>query len=158
MAAQRGNVVPMAPKKRTRSQVGRHSRNKGKVFEREVARELRAIFGEGVKRGWQAREGHDAADVEGVPGWWVEAKHHARVSIRPALEQATEARAAAKDSRRALAVTKDNRKEAIASLYFEDFLELLRELERLRAKGPAKVEVEKRLVASLELEQPPKEV
>ena len=74
----------MAKKTRSASARGKLSRMKGKVFEREVARDLRAIYGEQVKRGWQAREGTDAPDVENVP-YWVECKHHQRVNVRAAV-------------------------------------------------------------------------
>jgi hypothetical protein len=82
------------------SKTGKLSRRKGKVFEREVAAGYREIFGAQVKRGWQAREGHDAPDVENVPGFWPEAKHHQRVNYRAALEQAEEAAAKAMMPRR----------------------------------------------------------
>ena len=70
--------------------LGRLSRRKGKRWEQEVAAALRDIFGERVKRGWQAREGCDAPDVEGVPRQWVECKAHARVNIAEAMRQAVE--------------------------------------------------------------------
>lgn len=116
--------------------MGKLSRNKGKVFEREVAAVFRRIYGDKVKRGWQAREGFDAPDVENVPGLWVEAKHHARVSVRAALEQAEEARRAAeKDGLVPIAVCKDNRTDPLVALYFDDFIAMLVELEEARAKN-----------------------
>ncbi len=117
---------------RSRSSLGKLSRNKGKAFEQLVARELRGIFGDQVKRGWQARQGSDAPDVEGVPGWWLEAKHHQKVSIRAAFDQVLAAQADAlrkKDPRaklKALVITKDDRAEPLATVRFEDFVELLR--------------------------------
>jgi hypothetical protein len=53
-----------------RSAVGRKSKTKGKVFERTIATMLREA-GIPCKRGWQARDGADAADIEGTP-WRIE--------------------------------------------------------------------------------------
>ena len=126
--------TPPKPQKptRTRSAIGKHSRRKGKKFEQIVALEFRGIFGDQVKRGWQARQGSDAPDVEGVPGWWVEAKNHHKVNVRAAFEQVIAAQEDAlrkKDPRaelKPLVVTKDDGKEALATLRFEDFVELVR--------------------------------
>lgn len=117
---------------RSPSARGKLSRNKGKAFEQLVARELRGLFGDQVKRGWQARQGSDAPDVEGVPGWWLEAKHHQKVNIRAAFSQVLIAQgdAARKRDPRAklkpLVITKDDHAEPLATVRFEDFVELLR--------------------------------
>lgn len=71
--------------------MGRANRMKGKRWERQIARDMREIFGGDVRRGWQSREGDDEADNEGVPRFWVEAKHEKRPSLRAALRQATKA-------------------------------------------------------------------
>jgi len=66
---------------------GRHSRQKGKRGEREVA----ALF---TDRGYQARRGDSQsrgareADVEDTQ-WWIEVKRGKRCPIRRAIEQAT---------------------------------------------------------------------
>lgn len=117
--------------KRSASAVGKHSRNKGKGFERVVAAAFREVFGDQVKRGWQARQGSDAPDVEGVPGWWVEAKHHRKVSIRAAWQQVVTAQEDAKrkgDGRasdKPLVVCKDDGEEPLAVVRFSDFVALL---------------------------------
>lgn len=132
MATRKPAAKKAPPKARSRSAIGKHSRRKGKAFEQDVARELRAIFGDQVKRGWQARQGSDAPDVEGVPGWWIEAKHHHKANVRAAFQQVLEAQkdAARKNDPRAalkpLVVSKDDGLEALATLRFEDFVELLR--------------------------------
>jgi hypothetical protein len=121
----------MAKKKRSASATGKLSRMKGKVFEREVARDLRAIYGEQVKRGWQAREGTDAPDVENVP-YWVECKHHQRVNVRAAVAQA---RAAVKKSKRELpilVVVKDNGESPLAVVDWPLFVSLLKQLEEAK--------------------------
>jgi len=113
-------------------------RTKGKVWEREVAAKLRAIFGAQVKRGWQAREGCDAPDIEGVPRQWPECKHHAVVNIAAAMRQAVNEYAnwieqrggnvTARDaSRWPVVYSKSNRTEPLVTMRMADFLVLLRE-------------------------------
>ena len=125
-------------KKKTRSQIGRASRRKGKTFEQVVAREIREMLNdiglsgvaEHVKRGWQTREGHDAPDIDGT-GFWIETKHHARVNVQKAVKQAFEARNAAKSDRAPLLVAKDTSKgEPIAVMGWADFLAMWKRLER----------------------------
>lgn len=130
-----------------RSRLGKLSRRKGKTWERAVAKELRDIFGPPVKRGWQAREGCDAPDIEGVPRQWPECKHHARVNIAAAMRQAEEeyARwltrtlkgrtATPGDCLWPVVYSKSNNEQPFATMRMGDFLTLLREwwkLERLR--------------------------
>lgn len=107
-------------KKRTASQNGRRSRAKGKTWEREVAKLLRPVFGEHVKRGFQSRSGRDGADVEGSP-FWVEAKHGRLVNVRAALAQALKAT----DGRPPLVVAKDDRSEPFVVMQLHDFLRIL---------------------------------
>ena len=104
--------------------MGLLSRNKGKVWERAVAAMLRPIFGSGVKRGWQARAGTDAADVEGCGPFWTECKHHHRVNVQAALEQAC---AAAPAGRWPVAVCKDDRRPPLVAMRLDDWLDLVRE-------------------------------
>lgn len=85
---------------------GKRSRRKGKVWERQIARDMKAIFGGDVRRGWQSRQGDDEADTEGVPLMWIEAKHgKGQAGIRAALRQATEAT----DGRWPVVICKDER-------------------------------------------------
>ncbi len=114
-----------SPPKRSRKQVGKLSRNKGKVFEREIARDLRGIYGNQVKRGWQAREGTDAPDVENVP-FWVECKHHRKVNVRAAVAQARADVEAAGRELPILVVVKDNGQPPLAVVDWEVMLKLLK--------------------------------
>lgn len=116
--------------KRTKSAAGKYSRRKGRAFEQAVARDFRAIYGENVKRGWQAREGFDAPDVDGTP-WWVECKHHARVNVQASFQQAVDAstkvgkRGFERARRPAVLVHHDTGKEhTLVTLKLEDFLQL----------------------------------
>ena len=105
---------------------GRASREKGKRGEREVSRILRTWFpehSESIHRGWQARDGADAADVEGLPGLWVEVKRMAKCNLRAALKQA---QADAPLSRIPIAVTRDDGGPWLATLELEQLCELIR--------------------------------
>lgn len=94
-------------------------RNKGKRWEQEVARDMRELFPD-VKRGWQARFGHDEADVTGSP-FWIECKHHALVNIHAAIRQAM----SDTDGKPVLVVSKSDRCEPLATMRWQDFRELL---------------------------------
>lgn len=108
--------------KAERRRIGRLSRNKGKVGEREVATSLRELFGPQVRRGWQARDGADAPDIEGTP-FWVEVKRGRPArSVGVAVRQAVEAAGRAKDVRRVLVVAREDRQEAIVGMTFETWL------------------------------------
>jgi len=103
---------------------GASCRRKGHDFEREMARVLGEVFGpDNSRRGIQYRSGSEVPDVE-VPAFWVECKRGRRTNIRAALKQASEACNAPKWL---LAVCKDDSERAIAAMYLEDFIDLLRE-------------------------------
>jgi Holliday junction resolvase len=71
--------------------MGLMSRNKGKAAEREVAALLADLTGLQVKR--RVRQHDGDSDLEGLPGWCVEVKRHAkapRASVRQWWKQATE--------------------------------------------------------------------
>jgi hypothetical protein len=87
---------------------------------------FREIYGEEVRRGWQARAGSDAPDIEGVPGWWLECKVGARPNPVAAIEQATDAVSVAKDDRIPLAVCKQDRHHPTVTMRLEHFMDLLR--------------------------------
>jgi hypothetical protein len=66
------------------------SRNKGKAYERAVARRYREIFGDKVRRGWQVREGDDEADIVGAGPFAPECKHRRAISVPATMAQAVE--------------------------------------------------------------------
>jgi hypothetical protein len=109
--------------------MGKMQRDKGKRFERHVAQLCREALGVGERTLTQQRDSGEAPDVM-VPGWWIEAKHHQRVSIRAAYEQAVDEATRASSKSIPVAVTKDNGKPVLATLDFGAFLMLL-ELARL---------------------------
>lgn len=149
-----------APKpKRSHASVGRHSRNKGKAFERELAHAFRAVFPNVQRTLTQARDSGEAPDID-VPGFWVEGKHHKKVPIRKAYEQAVEELQRHQEAmsqrttddwvrppRVPIAVTKDNGKEPLVTLSLEHFLAMQHELRGRREariaqqESAAKVEV-----------------
>lgn len=101
-----------------------NSRRKGATYERELVKRFReAMPGAPIRRGLQYRDGAEAADVE-CPVFWVEAKRGKRPNIRKALEQAREACSKGKIP---IAVVRDDRAEATATLLLEDFLEFVNE-------------------------------
>lgn len=98
---------------------GRHSRNKGKRGEREVANALSDAGFVGIKRGWQARVGSTECDVEGTP-WWLEVKRGKRCNPRAAYRQAV----SDTDGRMPVVVWRDDREDWMVTLSFKDFIEL----------------------------------
>lgn len=112
--------------------MGKRSRDKGKRWEREVARLYRETVGAGKRTGWHQSHGLEVADVSvplPLPGWpkgiWNECKHHARVPMRRALNQALEA---CPEGHLPVAVCKDDRKEPLVVLLLDDWLSLLERL------------------------------
>jgi len=69
--------------------MGKLSRDKGKVGEREVAALLRE-FGFDGKRGVQYQGGRDSADVTGLPGFHIEVKRTEKLNLEAAMAQARE--------------------------------------------------------------------
>jgi len=112
--------------KRTASQAGRLARAKGKSFERAVAIDFRAVFPNARRTLTQQRDSGEEPDIN-IPGWWVEAKAHKRVTIRKAFEQAVDEIQRARSTAKPVAVTKDNGTEPLATLRLSDFIELLRQ-------------------------------
>jgi hypothetical protein len=87
-----------------------NSRAKGQRFERHIAGVLAELWPH-AKRGFQARNGSDAPDVDGTP-WWVECKHGAAVSIIAAYDQA----AKATRGREILIIARANRGPIVAAV------------------------------------------
>lgn len=156
MAKKPPKKSPSKPAKRSRSSVGKLSRNKGKVFERQLAEAFRAVFPNAKRTLSQTRDSGEAPDID-VPGFWVEGKHHRKVNVRKAYEQAIDELDRFYkgmglddwpiDSRIPVAATKDNGKEPLLTLSLAHFLDLLLELKggrEFRAeqqKNATKVEV-----------------
>lgn len=75
--------------KRTKGQIGKASRNKGKRGELEVVKVLKAAGFEKAQRSAQCKGNTgQAPDVEGLPGIHIEVKRVERLNLRKAYEQA----------------------------------------------------------------------
>lgn len=68
--------------------MGSKSKRKGKVGEREAAKELSRLFRIDAKRGVQYQGGPESPDVVGLPGIHVEVKRCEALSIYTAMDQA----------------------------------------------------------------------
>lgn len=100
--------------------MGRMSRNKGKVGEREVAELLRS-HGFAARRGIQFAGGPDSPDVIGLPGAHIEVKRTESLRLYPALEQAMQDR---KQGDLATVWHRQNGRSWVVILPVEDFLSL----------------------------------
>lgn len=70
--------------------MGRKSRTKGAVGEREVVDLLKPVFPHAERSYHQARSGSDAPDVDGTP-YWIECEMSARPSPHGKMRQALDA-------------------------------------------------------------------
>ncbi len=106
---------------------GRGRRAKGHAAERKCAQILRSHLPEiasEIRRGLQNRQGGEAPDCDGLPGFWLEHKCGKLPNIRAALAQA---RTAAKGKAWPLAVIQDDRaRDRIVAMDLTDFLRVLR--------------------------------
>lgn len=103
--------------------MGKMQRDKGKRGERATAKEISEVLGVDAHRGWQARDGADAPDIVGVPGWWIENKAGKNLAPKAALKQADEDRG--KDDV-PVAVLRYDRERPMAIMYWEDLLFLMK--------------------------------
>ena len=112
----------------------RANRAKGHSFERQVANQLREIYPD-ARRGLQYQDGSIAPDVV-IGDYWVECKRSARnTQPKTALDQAIEACSKAKSDKVPITVTKDDRRDALVTMRFSDFLELLIKLKKENDNG-----------------------
>ena len=112
--------------------MGVRSRRKGATWERDLATRWRERFGVATKRGiGQMRDASEVPDVDGLPGFWVEAKVGAMPNPRAALAQALEA--CGERPLWPIAVVKDDRRPPFVCMALDDFEDLVGEW--LSAKG-----------------------
>jgi hypothetical protein len=103
--------------------MGASQRRKGHDFERKIARDLRELFPD-AKRGFQTRGGtSEEADVE-IPYYFIECKHHKKAPLRAALQQAADNCG----DRVPVAICKDDRKDPIVLMNYEEFRKILSHL------------------------------
>lgn len=101
--------------------MGKASRDKGKRGERECAALLKA-HGFDARRGQQFNGSDGSADVVGLPGFHVEVKRTEALRIYEAMHQAE---GDARDGEIPLVLHRRNRKEWLAILKADDFLEMI---------------------------------
>ncbi len=90
--------------------MGMKSRAKGKAGEREIAALLRDLTGHEVRR--RVRQCEGDSDLEGIPGWCIEVKRHARATRADiARWWAQSAAQAARDGGRPLLLYRQDRDE-----------------------------------------------
>lgn len=106
---------------------GKAPKRKGARWERDCAEIFKNRAGnEEIKRGiGQSRSAHEVADVDGVPGYWIECKHGKNTAPKRALRQAEKALEASKIKGKVpIAVCKDDRERPMVTMYLDDFLNL----------------------------------
>lgn len=101
--------------------MGKASRDKGKRGERECAALLKS-HGFDARRGQQFNGSDGSADVVGLPGFHVEVKRTEALRIYEAMGQAEDD---ARDGETPLVLHRRNRKEWLAILKADDFLEMI---------------------------------
>ena len=100
-----------------------NSKDKGAKFEREVAAMLKG-HGFNARRGQQYSGANGDADVVGLPGIHIEAKHCEKLKPYDWMEQAKHD---AKTEEIPIVVFKKNRHEVLVQMRFEDFMKMYKE-------------------------------
>jgi Holliday junction resolvase len=103
-----------------------NSKIKGKIGELELAAFLREHGFEEARRGVQYSGGNDSPDIVGLPGFHIECKRTERGSLYDWLAQAQSD--AAGSGRVPFVAHRKNRREWVAILGLEDFLNLVRKV------------------------------
>jgi len=103
--------------------MGRKSREKGKVGEREVAKILREN-GFDTKRGVQYHGGPDSPDVTGLPGIHIEVKRVENFRLYDALAQS---KGDAADDEIPVVWHRKNRERWVVVMDYEDFISMYRQ-------------------------------
>ena len=102
-----------------------NSRQKGARFERALAAEFRG-YGYECRRGQQYCGANGDADVIGLPGIHIEAKHQERMSLYDWMEQA---KRDARQGELPAVFHKKNNAEILVSMELADWIKLYREWE-----------------------------
>ena len=105
---------------KTKSQIGKLSRNKGKVYERELAGNLRE-YGYDAHRGQQFCGKNGDADVVGLPGIHIEAKRREQISIYDWMAQSI---SEAKQGEFPVVMFRKSNCETLVVMRLPDFMDL----------------------------------
>ena len=107
--------------------MGKMSREKGKRYERELAAAFREYGYDARRTAQYCGKTGDAADVTGLPGIHVEAKHVEKVSIYDWMSQAIHD--AQKSGRIPVVFFRKNNAQTLVTLRLCDFMEIYKEWE-----------------------------
>lgn len=97
-----------------------NSKAKGARFERELASRLR-VYGYNCRRGQQYCGANGDADVVGLPGIHIEAKHQEKMQLYDWVEQAERD---AKPGELPAVFYKKNNHEILVTMTFEDWMKI----------------------------------
>lgn len=103
-----------------------NSREKGKRFERKLASILKKDYGYDCRRGQQYCGANGDADVIGLPGIHIEAKHQKKMQLYDWINQA---KRDAKDGLLPVVFHKKNDCEILVSMPLDVFMTIYREWE-----------------------------
>ena len=103
-----------------------NSREKGKRFERKLASILKKDYGYDCRRGQQYCGANGDADVIGLPGLHIEAKHQEKMQLYDWINQA---KRDAKDGLLPVVFHKKNNYEILTSMPLDVFMTIYREWE-----------------------------
>lgn len=102
-----------------------NSRAKGARFERLLASRLRE-YGYEARRGQQFSGANGDADVVGLPGIHIEAKHNEHLNVFDAMAQS---KRDARDGEIPVVMHKKNNTEILVTMEFDDWMQIYREWE-----------------------------
>ena len=103
-----------------------NSREKGKRFERKLASILKNDYGYDCRRGQQYCGANGDADVIGLPGLHIEAKHQEKMQLYDWINQA---KRDAKDGLLPVVFHKKNNCEILVSMTLDTFMKIYPEWE-----------------------------
>lgn len=103
-----------------------NSKQKGARFERALANILKKDYGYDARRGQQYCGANGDADVVGLPGIHIEAKHQERMQL---YDWMTQAKSDAKDGEIPAVFHKKNNCEILVTLPLDEFMRIYRSYE-----------------------------
>lgn len=114
----------MATKTKSKSDIGRSSKRKGKIGELEVVNLLKAAGYNARRSSQYCGNTGDAPDVEGLPGIHIEVKRVERLNLRKAYEQAVNDSKANGNNEIPVIFHRRSRQPWMVTCSLEDFLKL----------------------------------
>lgn len=109
--------------------MGKMQREKGARFERTVASLFKEWGYNAFRTAQYEGKSGNCADVEGVPGIHIEAKHCERMQLYDWIAQAVRDSNASKKKAKPVVIHKANNKDILVTMRFDDWIDLYREWE-----------------------------